>query len=54
MAIQDLRQTFKSGTGPKDSASFLEYLADHLVIRMGDVIADRDDTFDAVEDEVLS
>lgn len=54
MAIEDLRRAVEDGSGPAGSGEFLEALSDRLVTRMGDVIADVDDAFDALEDEVLS
>lgn len=54
MAIDDLRQAVIAGNGPVGPGDFLESLADRLVLRMGAVIADVDDSVDALEDEVLS
>ena len=54
MAIDDLRQAVEAGNGPISSGSFLENLADRLMMRMGGVISDLDDSVDALEDEVLS
>lgn len=54
MAIDDLRQAVEAGSGPTGPGSFLEELSDRLVIRMGTVISDIDDSVDALEDEVLT
>ena len=54
MAIDDMRQAVEAGSGPVNSGEFLEDLADRLVMRMGGVISDMDDSVDALEDEVLT
>jgi zinc transporter len=54
MAIDDLRQAVEAGSGPVSPGGFLEDLSDRLVLRMGTVIADVDDSVDALEDEVLT
>jgi len=54
MAITELREAVENGSGPTGSGAFLEDLSDRLVVRMGSVIADIDDSVDALEDEVLS
>ena len=54
MAIEDLRQAVSTGDGPVGSGGFLENLSDRLVLRMGTVISDIDDSVDALEDEVLT
>jgi len=54
MAINDLRQAVESGSGPTGPGAFLEELSDRLVMRMGTVISDIDDSVDALEDEVLT
>lgn len=54
MATDDLRQAIESGNGPVSSGEFLVDLADRLVLRMGVVISDVDDTVDALEDEVIA
>ena len=54
MAVDDLRRAIEAGSGPTGPGNFLEELSDRLVVRMGDVIADVDDAFDALEDEVLT
>lgn len=54
MAIDDLRKAVEAGSGPVSSGEFLEDLADRLVLRMGAIISDVDDSVDALEDEVLT
>ncbi|MEZ4484784.1 MAG: zinc transporter ZntB [Syntrophotaleaceae bacterium] len=53
MAINDLRCAVDEGNGPAGSGEFLEALTDRLVLRMGGVISDLDDSVDALEDEVI-
>lgn len=53
MAIEDIRLAVEDGSGPVGSGGFLEELSERLIVRMGDVITDVDDAFDALEDEVL-
>jgi len=54
MALEGLRKAVESGTGPTGPGDFLDCFADALTARMGDVIADIDDAFDAIEEEVLT
>ncbi len=54
MAIDDLRQAIEAGSGPVSPGGFVEDLADRLVLRMGGVISDLDDSVDALEDEVIT
>ncbi len=53
MAINDIRLAVEEGNGPASSGEFLEEMTDLLVMRMGGVISDLDDTVDALEDEVI-
>lgn len=53
MAIEDLRLAVEAGSGPVGPGAFLEELSERLIERMGDVITEVDDAFDALEDEVL-
>ncbi|QOY54247.1 zinc transporter ZntB [Candidatus Sulfurimonas marisnigri] len=53
MAIDDLCQAVKEGDGPSGPGAFLEDLSDRLIIRMGTVISDIDDSVDALQDDVL-
>lgn len=53
MAINDLRRAVEEGNGPLNSGVFLEEMTDLLVMRMGGVISDLDDSVDALEDEVI-
>lgn len=54
MAIEDLRASIISGTGPTGTGSFLVEIANRLVERMGDVLSDLDDSVDSLEDQVLT
>ncbi len=54
MATDDLRQVVEAGSGPVSSGEFLVDLVDRLVLRMGDVISDVDDSVDALEDEMIA
>lgn len=54
MALEGVRKTVESGAGPVGSGDFLASLADALTMRMGDVIIDIEDAFDAIEEEVLT
>lgn len=54
MAIDDLRQAVDEGNGPVNSGEFLGQLADRMVLRMGAVISDVDDSVDALEDKVIA
>lgn len=54
MAIDDLRQALALGGGPAHPGGFLEDLSDRLVLRMGTVISDVDESVDALEDEMLT
>jgi zinc transporter len=54
MAINDVHEAIKSGTGPINESNFLLMVMDCIVDRMGDVIAEIDDLVDELEDSVLS
>ena len=54
MAIEDIRNAIESGKGPGSSADFLAMVSERLTDRMGDVVADIDDSIDELEDTVLS
>ncbi|QSZ41767.1 zinc transporter ZntB [Sulfurimonas aquatica] len=53
MAIDDLYQAVKSGDAPSGPGAFLEDLSDRLIMRMGTIISDIDDSVDELQDEVL-
>lgn len=53
MAVEDVRQKIDSGKGPVTSADFLVMVANRLVDRMGDVVAEIDDAVDELEDIIL-
>ena len=54
MAIDDIRESIATGNGPTSTGGFLADLCDRLVLRMGSVISDIDDSVDALEDELLT
>jgi zinc transporter len=54
MAIDDIHKAIESGNGPLSSADFLVTVCVRITDRMGDVIADIDDSMDGLEDEVLT
>ena len=54
MAVEDLHKAVQAGSGPVGPGGFLEDLCDRLVLRMGGIISDVDDSVDALEDEVLT
>ena len=54
MAINDIHESIRTGTGPKSSVAFLTMVIDRIVDRMGDVVADIDDQVDDLEDTVLT
>lgn len=54
MAVDDLREALSDGTGPGSSGAFLVQLADLLVMRMGNVVGELDDTADDLEGQVLT
>ena len=53
MAIEDLRNALKEGSGPIDSGEFLAQLCDRLSERMSAVLSDMDDAVDDLEDQIL-
>ena len=53
MAVDDIRQKIEGGKGPVSSADFLTMVANRLVDRMGDVVAEIDDVVDELEDIIL-
>ena len=54
MAIEDIHQAIESGNGPVSSADFLITVAARITDRMGDIVAEIDETMDELEDEVLT
>jgi len=54
MAIEDMHNAIESGKGPASSGDFLVMVSERLADRMGDVIADIDDSVDELEDTVLT
>ncbi len=54
MSVDDLRNTIARGSGPRTTGEFLAEISDRLVTRAADVIADIDETVDALEDEIVT
>lgn len=54
MAIEDIHKAIEFGKGPTSSGDFLTMISERLTDRMGDVIADIDDSVDELEDSVLT
>lgn len=54
MAIDDIQKEIETNKGPLSSADFLITVCARITDRMGDVIADIDDSIDELEDEVLT
>ncbi|UCH81475.1 MAG: zinc transporter ZntB [Nitrospiraceae bacterium] len=54
MAIDDVHKALESGKGPATPAEFLVMVANRLVDRMADVVADIDDTVDELEETILT
>ena len=54
MAINDISNAIKSDKGPTSSADFLITVSRRITDRMGDVVADIDDSVDELEDTVLT
>lgn len=53
LSIGDIRQSIEQGDGPQNSAEFIVFLCDRLVIRLGDIIDDVDEAVDQLEEEAL-
>lgn len=54
MALQDIRELVDAGQGPCCVGEFLVMVAERIADRIGDVVAELDDTADALEDSVLT
>ena len=54
MAIDDIHNAVASDNGPNSSADFLTMVCRRITDRLGEVIAEIDDTVDELEDEVLT
>ena len=54
LAVNDIHEAIKAGTGPKTAVGMLTMVIDRIVDRMGDVIAEIDDLVDELEDTVLT
>ncbi len=53
LSVVDLRAAIDAGRGPRTVGEFVSTLADRLVARMADVVADVDDEVDRLQDQVL-
>jgi len=53
-AIQDVYNATSNGNGPCSAGDFPVTVADRIADRMGDIIADLDDSVDQLEDTVLT
>lgn len=53
MAVQDVEESIASCTGPTGPADLIVQLADRLVLRMGAVLSELDETVDTVEETLL-
>jgi zinc transporter len=54
MAIDEVNSAITSGRGPTSSADFLIFVCRRITDRMADVVADIDESVDALEDAVLT
>lgn len=54
MAIQDVQKTIHANKGPCSAGDFLVMVAERIADRMGDTVADLDDSADEMEDTVLT
>jgi zinc transporter len=54
MAIDDIHKATEAGSGPSTPSEFLTMVANGLVDRIGDVVADIDDAVDELEETVLT
>ncbi|MEJ2220752.1 MAG: zinc transporter ZntB [Desulfobacterales bacterium] len=54
MAIQDINNAINANKGPCSAGDFLVMVAERIADRMGDIVADIDDSVDELEDTVLT
>ena len=54
MAIQDVHKAINDRKGPCSAGDFLLMIAERIADRMGDIIADLEDSVDEIEDTVLT
>ncbi len=54
MAVKDLRDTFATQQGPKNSGDFLVAITDKLVERMGPILSALEDEADELEDQMVT
>jgi zinc transporter len=53
MAVRDVEESIASSSGPTGPADLIVQLADRLVLRMGAVLSELDETVDTVEETLL-
>ncbi len=54
MAIQDINKAINANKGPCSAGDFLVMVAERIADRMGDIVADMDDSVDELENTVLT
>jgi zinc transporter len=54
MAVQDINNAINANKGPCSAGDFLVMVAERIADRMGDIVADIDDSVDELEDTVLT
>jgi zinc transporter len=54
MAIEDVHNAIESGKGPRSPGEFLTMICDRIADRMGDVIANIEDSVDELQDTILT
>jgi zinc transporter len=54
MAVQDVRESFETGKGPRDTVDLMVRIAARLIDRVGPVIDELDEEVDVLEEEVLT
>ncbi len=54
MAIQDVSKAIENRKGPCSAGDFIVMVAERIADRMGDIVADLDDSVDGLEDTVLT
>ena len=54
MAIQDVHKAIDANKGPCSAGDFLVMVVERIADRMGDIVADLDDSVDELEDTVLT
>ena len=54
MAVQDINNAINANKGPCSAGDFLVMVAERIADRMGEIVADIDDSVDELEDTVLT